>query len=249
MGFPDTTPIHARERAYFDAVAANSKIRPFDRYTIGRYAHGGSLYPLEWMYSVVGELAVTTVLDVGCGDGENVAMLAKLGADVTGVDLSPGAIAAAHERCRRNRVSAQLRCCPVEELPEGEQYGVVWVDALLHHVTHCLDQVMVSLVARVRPGGIIAMMEPVNLFAPLRRIRLRIGAPDGTPDERPLEPHDLAVIRRRVPGLQSRYFRCFGRLQEVSPHLVTPAAYVDAMVLRIPGMWRFASIVVMWAKV
>ena len=47
----------------------------------------------EFRFMLMGDLRGKAVLDVGCGDGLNAVMLARLGARVTGVDVSPRAVA------------------------------------------------------------------------------------------------------------------------------------------------------------
>ena len=50
-------------------------------------------------YELLGDVAGRTVVDVGCGGGRAVAELAERGANAVGVDLDPGMIAVARERC------------------------------------------------------------------------------------------------------------------------------------------------------
>jgi ubiquinone/menaquinone biosynthesis C-methylase UbiE len=53
--------------------------------------------------ALVGKLGITpgmTVLDVGCGDGTTAIPEAKLGADVTGVDLTPKLVEAGNRRAK-----------------------------------------------------------------------------------------------------------------------------------------------------
>ena len=49
----------------------------------------------EFRFLLLGDLLGKTLLDVGCGDSLNVALLAKMGAEVTGLDVSLGAVALA----------------------------------------------------------------------------------------------------------------------------------------------------------
>ena len=54
--------------------------------------------------------------------------------------------------------------------------------------------------------------EPVNFNNALRRIRFALPLKtDATPDERPLEPAKLALIRRFLPDLHVRCYSLFGR--------------------------------------
>jgi len=64
-------------------------------------------------------------------------ILAKLGARVTGLDVSPAAIELARQRARVNGVSerTQFVCAPLDaaDLPESF-FDVIWIDQVLHHV-------------------------------------------------------------------------------------------------------------------
>ena len=98
-----------------------------------RYARPGTLFGREFAFRLLGDFRGKTILDVGCGEGEDALILAKLGGDVTGIDLSAGAIRVARERTARNHVVANFICSPVEELSDDSLYDIVWVEALLHH--------------------------------------------------------------------------------------------------------------------
>ncbi|MDI6908479.1 DUF480 domain-containing protein [Nocardioides sp.] len=81
----------ARVRSAYDAVATSYSERmfnelaslPFERWLLDRVARHADGGP---------------VVDVGCGPGHVTAYLAAAGADATGIDLSPGMIAAARRR-------------------------------------------------------------------------------------------------------------------------------------------------------
>src|SRR2546428_7016971 len=66
----------------------------------------------------VGALDVKSVLDVGCGSGENLAALATLGRyDLSGVDISPEGIELARERVPSARMLSGLNV-QEQALPE-----------------------------------------------------------------------------------------------------------------------------------
>ncbi len=69
--------------AYADTLADELSHKPFDRWLLEQVAGVARRRP---------------VVDAGCGPGHVTAHLAELGADVTGVDLSPGMLAEARER-------------------------------------------------------------------------------------------------------------------------------------------------------
>lgn len=65
------------------------------------------------------------VLELGCSDGFVTSEFVRGGYAVTGVDLSPGMIAAAHERLRREGLDADLRVASVESFQPEEDYDVI----------------------------------------------------------------------------------------------------------------------------
>jgi trans-aconitate methyltransferase len=91
------------------------------------------------------------VLDVGCGEGEFTALLARRAAEVDALDRDPGMIASA-----RSRLPATVRCIEADvlehPLPDAH-YDAVTSIATLHHLP--LDQVLPRLAATLRPGGVL----------------------------------------------------------------------------------------------
>jgi 2-polyprenyl-3-methyl-5-hydroxy-6-metoxy-1,4-benzoquinol methylase len=63
-----------------------------------------SPFPLEYAFHLLGDVRGKSVLDLGCGSGESVVILAHLGAKVLGIDISPDLIAIAEQRLREGGV-------------------------------------------------------------------------------------------------------------------------------------------------
>lgn len=88
------------------------------------------------------------MLDVGCGDGRNAAIMARLGALVTGVDVSPRSIVLAERRAALNGVSGRTRfvCAPLETVDfPAHSFDVIWGEAILHHLLPTIDGVLPQL--------------------------------------------------------------------------------------------------------
>lgn len=255
-----------REAEFFDheAEAALTRIQPVSVETIRRY---GELrrrrFSKEYRFRLLGPLAGKTVLDVGCGDGINAMNFAKLGASVTGIDISPKAIELAGKRAEVNGVSALTRfvCSPLETAKFSENsFDVIWGDAILHHLIHDLDNVMRNLVRWAKPGAIVIFGEPMNLSPWLRKLRLMLPVKtDATPDERPLERSEVEIIQRFLPDLQIRHFSLLDRLNryvlidhdyEGSPAprraIASLLNTVDYVVLSVPGLKRLGGTSVMF---
>src|SRR3954469_21622794 len=167
------------EASFFDRVAEQHRalLRPFEEIDLHRYREENlrRRFAREFRVRTLGGLAGKRIVDVGCGEGIDTVLLAKLGAaEVVGVDLSPGAIALAEERARLNGVADRVRfvCAPVETAAiEPRSFDVVWCNAILHHLTDNLDPVMARIASWCRAGGILSFAEPTNFNPTLRRIR------------------------------------------------------------------------------
>src|SRR2546426_4071039 len=80
----------------------------------------------------VGALDVKSVLDVGCGSGENLAALATLGRyDLSGVDISPEGIELARERVPGARMLSVLN---VQEQALPERFDLVMSIQGVEHI-------------------------------------------------------------------------------------------------------------------
>lgn len=207
-----------QEARFFDRWADTNALRlqPVDDAVLERYRNPGKLYPKQYCFRLLGDVRGKKILDVGCGEGEDAMILARLGAEVTGLDVSPGAIDLAKQRAAINGVARQTRflCAPLNDanLPE-QSFDVIWIDNVLHHVLDDLEPTLRALLRAAKPGASILCIEPVNLNKTLRKIRFLVPVhTEVTPGERPLEKHDLAVLQKLVPDLRRRHFNFLGRL-------------------------------------
>jgi SAM-dependent methyltransferase len=91
------------------------------------------------------------VLDVGCGPGVVTALLAELGLDAAGVDLSPGMIARARAAYPQLSFSvADLRTLPVPAVGEA---GLLLHHAIVHVPWDERPAVLAHLAELLGPGG------------------------------------------------------------------------------------------------
>jgi 2-polyprenyl-3-methyl-5-hydroxy-6-metoxy-1,4-benzoquinol methylase len=257
----------ASEARFFDAEAEKlaGRLQPLDPRTVARYHEPEhSWFNKEFRFQLLGNLRGKKVLDVGCGDGTNAVLMAKYGAHVTGVDISPGSIEVCKQRARLDGVESQTRflCSPLEtvSLPEAS-FDIIWGDGVLHHVIPELDPVMHQLMRWAKPGALFVFSEPVSLTPWLRK--LRRGVPihtDATPDERPLEKAELSILLRHLPGLEMKWFHLLGRLNRFILHedqtyeraplprrlLVDMLGRVDERVLSVPHLRTLGGMCVMY---
>lgn len=128
---------------------------------------------------LAGDVCGRTVLDVGSGDGILALVLAKLGADVTGIDSSAAMIDAAGRRAKRHGVEIAFERAHAEWLPcHPEEFDLVTVVTVL-----CFFQdprpVLEEIARALKPGGrlVIGELGRWSSWAVGRRIRDRVGPP------------------------------------------------------------------------
>ena len=128
-------------------------------------------------------LAGKTALDVGCGAGLLAEPLARLGANVTGIDASPEVIAVAREHAAAMALDIDYRAGDVQDL-QG-QFDLVTAMEVIEHVADP-SVFLTVLVKRLAPGGLLILSTP-NATAWSRLMMITIGEglgqiPKGTHD-------------------------------------------------------------------
>src|SRR3954463_6218203 len=114
--------------------------------------------------------------DVGCGAGLLAEPLARLGAEVTGVDAAPENVAAARDHALGQGLAIDYRVGSVEAL-EGGGYDLVTSLEVVEHVADVRAYVH-GLAAALRPGGLLILSTP-NRTAWSRLMLILIGEGTG----------------------------------------------------------------------
>ncbi|MDP4725518.1 MAG: bifunctional 2-polyprenyl-6-hydroxyphenol methylase/3-demethylubiquinol 3-O-methyltransferase UbiG [Alphaproteobacteria bacterium] len=91
---------------------------------------------IQFIQDCVGDVHDLRILDVGCGGGILSEPLARLGAKVTGIDASLGAIAAAREHSKMMRLSIDYQQATIEEFSQSDHAGfdLVIASEIIEHV-------------------------------------------------------------------------------------------------------------------
>ncbi len=100
------------------------------------------------------------IMDCGCGGGRWSYGLAKLGANITAVDINESAIEATKSVLSEFSVKKQFIQTPLEQLssffPDGKQFDMVWSWGVIHHCGS-FTKALAEVAARVKEGGFIYM--------------------------------------------------------------------------------------------
>jgi len=137
-----------------------------------------------------------SALDVGCGAGLLCEPLARLGAQVTGIDASPEVIAVAQEHAAATGVEIEYRAGDVHEL-EG-QFDLITSLEVIEHVAEPAA-FLKALARRLAPGGLLIISTPnATGWSKLMMITLGEGLgriPKGTHDfDKFISPDRMKVL-------------------------------------------------------
>ncbi|WP_131857760.1 bifunctional 2-polyprenyl-6-hydroxyphenol methylase/3-demethylubiquinol 3-O-methyltransferase UbiG [Bosea sp. BK604] len=98
-----------------------------------------------------------TLVDIGCGGGVLSEPLARLGAEVTGLDPAEGNIAVAGAHAQKSGLAIDYRAQTIEALvAEGRRFDIVLAMEVVEHVAD-VDAFVAACCAAVKPGGLLVM--------------------------------------------------------------------------------------------
>jgi SAM-dependent methyltransferase len=159
-----------------DSRAAYWEARARDFATTGRGLRAVCSYGMPAFYNAlidasqrlamapwIRDVAGRAVLDCGCGVGRWSRRMARRGATVTGIDLSPSMVREAGERAIEDGVADRCRFL-VADLPHlklDRQFDLIVVVTVLQHILDptLLGQAIRGLAAHLAPGGRIVALE------------------------------------------------------------------------------------------
>lgn len=145
-----------------------------------------------------------SILDIGCGGGLVCEPMARLGADITGIDADANAIAVAKEHAKAMGLSVDYKATSSEDLLKGKKrFDVVLALEIVEHVAD-VDMFVGNCVDLCKPGGLVVfstLNRTPKSFA-LGKIAAEyiLGwVPQGTHDwKKFLKPSELAKAIRRA---------------------------------------------------
>ncbi|HKK30980.1 MAG TPA: bifunctional 2-polyprenyl-6-hydroxyphenol methylase/3-demethylubiquinol 3-O-methyltransferase UbiG [Alphaproteobacteria bacterium] len=142
-------------------------------------------------------------LDIGCGGGLVAEPLARMGADVLGIDLVPESIAAARAHAEGHGLDVEYRLASAQQITaEHRIFDLVTCLEVVEHVVHPAA-FLENVCSLVRPGGLLVMSTLNRNAASLALGKIAaeyvLGwVPRGTHDWRKfLRPSELAAGLRR----------------------------------------------------
>src|SRR5262249_34129883 len=117
----------------------------------------------QYAAHLLGDVTNKSLLDLGCGMGEEAVYLAKLGARVTAIDISEVGIRITRKRAEFNHVAERvmarvMKATPTDFAPES--FDIIHGLGILHHVG--LEAGFKETRRLLRPGGAAIFLEPMG---------------------------------------------------------------------------------------
>jgi SAM-dependent methyltransferase len=201
-------------------------------------------FPLEYAFYLLGEVRGKTVLDLGCGSGENMIPLVHRGADVIGIDISPELISIAEQRLDKACLSAIVRVGSAYETQlADDSVDVVFCMSLIHHLDIALVREEMRRI--LRPGGSIVVKEPVRFSHSYESLRSIFPSQEDVSEyEHPLTKGELRTLQEGFLVSGIRYFRLpfVPLVARFAPVMQRPSWYAsDAILKTLPWLRHYAS--------
>lgn len=146
------------------------------------------------------------MLEYGCGTGSFAFELARMGARVTAIDLSPVALAQAGRQAREQGLSSRITCrtMDAEHLDFCDNsFDRVIGSGILHHLD--LRKAYGEVARVLRPHGQAIFAEPLGHNPLINFYRTRTPQ-YRTVDEHPLLHRDLVLAERFFGHVESRFY-------------------------------------------
>jgi SAM-dependent methyltransferase len=158
----------------------------------------------QYILDQFGDVRGKRVLDYGCGAAEGGVFLAKRGARVVAIDVSPRMLTTAKELARVHGVEIETRLVTDARIPAADgEFDLIYGNGVLHHVP--LDSAIPELARVLAPGGRACFIEPLP-YNPVINVYRRIAKEVRTPDEKPLSFGQIEQFRRSFGQVRHREF-------------------------------------------
>jgi SAM-dependent methyltransferase len=158
----------------------------------------------QYILAEFGDVRGKRILDYGCGSAEGGVYLAKQGAEVVAVDVSPGMLAAANALARHHGVRIETRAVTSDAIPaSNDEFDLIYGNGVLHHVN--LDFAIPELARILKPTGKGCFIEPLP-YNPIINVYRKLAHEVRTVDEKPLTFGDIARFESHFASVAHHEF-------------------------------------------
>jgi 2-polyprenyl-3-methyl-5-hydroxy-6-metoxy-1,4-benzoquinol methylase len=191
------------------------------------------------------------LLEYGCGRGERSRKWVRLGAEVTGIDISSEGIRKARKRSSNGDYRANYFVMDAANTTfDGSTFDIVVGSGIIHHLD--LRESYQELSRILKKNGHIVFSEPLG-SNPVINLYRALTPKMRTEDEHPLREKDIKLLSEYFHNVEAEYFTLFTllavpfRKMPIFIWLLGLLASIDQIVFRVPFLKRFAWMVVIHA--
>jgi ubiquinone/menaquinone biosynthesis C-methylase UbiE len=162
----------------------------------------------KYFNKMIGSVNGKKILDIGSGFGNAALNLAKNGAIVTSIDISPKLIEGCKYRAKKNNLTVDFQIMDASNLKfEDNTFDIILGFRTIHHLQN-IREFLLNAIRFLKPGGFILIVEPqkFNPFVEFGRKFIKNGAEDRTVTEHPLIPKDIKIIKEVFGNLEKHEF-------------------------------------------
>ena len=178
----NTEEVLEREKEFHDNWA--SEINP-ESLNVESFFESSTAPENRFILTQLGNVKGKTLLDIGCGAGENSVYFAKKGAICTATDYSSGMVEVAKKFAKKNNVIIDARVMNAMNMDcPDNTFDIAYASNILHHVD---PEVTIKEMHRVlKPGGKVCFWDPLK-HNPIINVYRKIATKVRTEDEHPLD--------------------------------------------------------------
>lgn len=257
------------EADFHDAWAEST---PLEELFVREHFEAPTAPEFRFMLALMGDLNGKKVLDVGCGLGEASVYFALSGAQSIAADISSGMLEKAKALAKTHGTNIETCLLDGKTLSQPtSSIDIVFAANIVHHLQ---DRMPFYREAQrvLKPGGLYVAVDPLA-YNPIINIYRRMAEGVRTVDEEPLTRKDFNEIRAVFPDAGHREFWFLSNLLFVKYWLIDrhhpskvrywkrrfdistvglwwflPVAFLDSILLRIPGLSLLAWNTVVWGR-
>lgn len=192
------------------------------------------------------------LLEYGCGSGIGSKRWMELGAEVTGIDISPEGIKAAQGAIANTDYKAEFYVMNAEDMKfDDNKFDIIIGTAIIHHLN--LSNSYKELCRVLKKDGCVVFREPLGQN-PLINLYRALTPQIRTRDEHPLMMKDIELLKEYFHSVETEFFSLFTlivvpcRNMSFYDKLCGFLRKLDVAIFRIPFMRKFAWFVLIHAN-
>lgn len=201
-------PRYQNEAEFFDReaqeVIKTEKFKFSNQHNYEQYFN--HYLPLREVARFLGDIKGKRLLDLCCGTGWLSIYLARSGAHVSGIDISPKSIEVADRFASENGVGelCDFRVMSAEEMEYADgEFDIILGNAALHHLK--MDDTVPELSRCLKPGGKGAFVDDLR-HHPVMWVYRALTDEAHTEHERPFVMKELQIFREHFSDVQFKPF-------------------------------------------